>query len=111
MTGITKTVQLDNGIMKNNSLLINEANALLNLLAKRYNYDKEVPSISDLSEFKDRILHISWNDDGRDYGGECIYIFLDEEIVINFDNQVYLHVSENFVGLKEYFEGGNQVSA
>ncbi|MBD1431835.1 hypothetical protein H8B06_03275 [Sphingobacterium sp. DN00404] len=96
--------------MENNSLLINEANVLLNLLAKRYNYDKEVPSISDLSAFKDTILNISWND-VYNYGGERIYIFLDEEIVINFDNQVYLHVSENFVGLKEYFEGGNQVSA
>lgn len=104
-------VQLDNGMMENNSLLLNEANVLLNLLAKRYNYNKKVSHISDLSDFKNKILNISWNDDGRDYGGERIYIFLDEGIVINFDNQVYLHVSENFAGLKEYFEGNKQVSA
>ncbi len=103
-------VQSDKGVMENNSLLLNEANVLLNLLAKRYNYN-EVSQISDLSDFKNKILNISWNDDGRDYGGERVYIFLDEGIVINFDNQVYLHVSENFASLKAYFEGSKQVSA
>ena len=104
-------VQSDYGMMKNKSLLLNEANVVLNLLAKRYNYSKKVPRISDLSAFKDKILNISWSDDGRDYWGERVYIFLDEGIVINFDNQVYLHVSENFACLKEYFEGSKQVSA
>ena len=101
---------IDNGIMENNSLLLNEANLLLNLLAKRYNYNKEVAGISDLSKFKNKILDICWNDDSHDYGGERIYIILDEEIVINFDNQIYLHVSETFVDLKDYFEGNQQVS-
>lgn len=97
--------------MENNSLLLEEANTVLHLLAKRYNYDKKVSCIADLADFKTSILHISWNDDGRDYGGERIYIFLDDGIVINFEDQVYLHLSEKFVALKEYFEGSNQVSA
>lgn len=104
-------VESDSSMMENNSLLLNEANALLSLLAKRYNYNKKVSRISDLSAFKDKILSICWNDDGRDYCGERVYIFLDEGIVINFDNQVYLHVSENFACLKEYFDGSKQVSA
>ena len=97
--------------MENNSLLLEEANRVLRLLAKRYNYTKKVPCIADLAEFKNSILHISWNDDGRDYGGERIYIFLDDGIVINFDDQVYLHLGEEFLALKEHFEGRGQVSA
>src|SRR5690606_6773882 len=97
--------------MEDNSVLLEEANTVLHLLAKRYNYDKKVSCIADLADFKTSIVQIPWNDDGRDYGGERIYIFLDDGIVINFEDQVYLHVSEKFVALKEYFEGSNQVSA
>lgn len=97
--------------MENNSLLLSEANVLLNLLAKRYNYNKIVQSISDLSEFKNKALNIAWDDDNRDYAGELIYIFVDEGIVINLDNRVYLHVNEKFVFLKDYFDRINKVPA
>lgn len=97
--------------MENNSLLLSDANLLLNLLARRYSYNKTVRSISDLSEFKDKVLNISWNDDHRDYAGELIHVFVDDGIIINFDNRVYLHVNEKFVVLKDYFDGINKVPA
>ncbi|PRD45519.1 hypothetical protein C5745_18180 [Sphingobacterium haloxyli] len=97
--------------MEKNSLLLNEANVLLDLLARRYNYKEKTYGIADLSEFKDKVLNISWNDENRDYAGELIYVFVDEGIVINLDNRIFLHVDERFAALKDYFERINKVSA
>ncbi|WP_164108262.1 MULTISPECIES: hypothetical protein [Sphingobacterium] len=88
--------------MKNEILLLNDANELIDGLAYKYTELKEVPCIYDLNDFKSAVRNILSNYDETSYSYYVAEI--EEGVVINIDNEVILHVNEKFNDLATYFK-------